>query len=297
MKLCKLLIWSSLALTTGYAAPVVAQDEIGIANVSQGYGHGLARTLDSPSCAYENTAYPFSGLYGFGDINGDCSGDPVPRLYHEQTCGRTACWPGSWSIIDPSTPDIFGFSMWWNPDRRLTVLTVRAHDGDLYAGGWGVDTWDTPLEGQPTWDEFVSGTPIVIRLRWADDMDYLCMPSFSDPSIVGLEYAAWEPFSLYYNGARPWECEVEVTIECLNNPPVIAWHSFMQFAGQNRLTVRVFPDRCRADFDQSGDVGVPDVFAFLTYWFRGWVRADWSGDAVCGVEDVFAYLTDWFGGV
>jgi hypothetical protein len=35
------------------------------------------------------------------------------------------------------------------------------------------------------------------------------------------------------------------------------------------LRVLIAGDTCRADFDRSGAVGVPDIFAFLSAWFVG----------------------------
>lgn len=55
---------------------------------------------------------------------------------------------------------------------------------------------------------------------------------------------------------------------------------------------------CRGDFDQSGVVGVDDVFAYLGAWFTGDVRADVVSDGagVPGIDSLFAYLAAWFGG-
>jgi hypothetical protein len=57
---------------------------------------------------------------------------------------------------------------------------------------------------------------------------------------------------------------------------------------------------CAADFDASGDVGVPDIFAFLSAWFAGtdspgaW-RTDFNGSCTIDVPDIFAFLSAWFG--
>ncbi|MBX3404789.1 MAG: hypothetical protein KF699_15375 [Phycisphaeraceae bacterium] len=61
------------------------------------------------------------------------------------------------------------------------------------------------------------------------------------------------------------------------------------------------PQRCPADFDRDGEVGVPDIFAFLTAWFAGpaspeaW-RADVDGSCAADVQDIFAFLGAWFAG-
>ena len=53
---------------------------------------------------------------------------------------------------------------------------------------------------------------------------------------------------------------------------------------------------CTADFDDNGEVEVPDIFAFLSAWFAGDESAEFDG--VCGiaVPDIFAFLSQWFAG-
>jgi len=57
-----------------------------------------------------------------------------------------------------------------------------------------------------------------------------------------------------------------------------------------------YPDACacRADFDGNGNVGVPDIFAFLAAWFAGNASADLDGVPGVGVPDIFAFLSIWF---
>lgn len=52
---------------------------------------------------------------------------------------------------------------------------------------------------------------------------------------------------------------------------------------------------CSADFDADGDLGVPDIFAFLTAWFNG-EPAAYSFGGTPGVPAIFAFLTAWFAG-
>ena len=51
---------------------------------------------------------------------------------------------------------------------------------------------------------------------------------------------------------------------------------------------------CPGDFNQSGSVGVPDIFAFLSAWFAGLPSADLDGAPGIGVSDIFAFLGLWF---
>lgn len=56
---------------------------------------------------------------------------------------------------------------------------------------------------------------------------------------------------------------------------------------------------CYADFDQSGQVNVPDIFAFLESWFAPSPRAVVGGNGqsgLPGVPDIFAFLGLWFAG-
>ncbi|MBX3405265.1 MAG: hypothetical protein KF869_00770 [Phycisphaeraceae bacterium] len=49
---------------------------------------------------------------------------------------------------------------------------------------------------------------------------------------------------------------------------------------------------CPCDWDGNGEVGVPDIFAFLTSWFAG--NGDFDGVNGTQVADIFAFLNCWF---
>lgn len=53
---------------------------------------------------------------------------------------------------------------------------------------------------------------------------------------------------------------------------------------------------CPGDFDASGTVDVPDIFAFLSGWFAQDVRADIDGVPGVAVPDIFTFLSIWFAG-
>jgi hypothetical protein len=65
-----------------------------------------------------------------------------------------------------------------------------------------------------------------------------------------------------------------------------------QMREQIRAAINSWMSSCIADIDQSGGVGVPDIFAFLAFWFRG--DGDFDGDGRTDVPDIFAFLSAWF---
>jgi len=60
--------------------------------------------------------------------------------------------------------------------------------------------------------------------------------------------------------------------------------------------MRQFRLVCAGDFDYSGTVAVPDIFAFLSAWFAQDERADFDRDDTIAVPDIFAFLSAWFAG-
>jgi hypothetical protein len=58
----------------------------------------------------------------------------------------------------------------------------------------------------------------------------------------------------------------------------------------------VCPAECPADFDNSGAVAVPDIFAFLAAWFAQGQGADFDNNGIIAVPDIFAFLAAWFAG-
>jgi hypothetical protein len=52
---------------------------------------------------------------------------------------------------------------------------------------------------------------------------------------------------------------------------------------------------CPCDWDGSGAIGVPDIFAFLASWFGQEPAADFDGVGGIAVPDIFAFLACWFG--
>lgn len=301
MNLSRALIWSALFLTTGWRAPAYCQhDPITAApNVGEGWGHGLARTWTAdPSCVYENVGHPFSGLRGWGDVHehGDCTN---PQLYHHRSFGTNTCWLESWELLPgdslESQIDTFSCSLAWGPDGALQYVNPRATDGISPMGRWctplPIGEFATP---QPSWDEFVAGTPIIVRATWLPAGDVFFFPYIQSWQERGEDYPSWEVWQALYDGARPWESDIEVVIEYLNGGLRFAPGGEMVFGCRFRLTCTPVDPLLPADLTRDGVVGVDDLFMFLEYWFAAYLRADWNRDSVVEAADIFAFLSDWF---
>lgn len=74
--------------------------------------------------------------------------------------------------------------------------------------------------------------------------------------------------------------------------------SFFGGAGNRCVLVRfdsVPQGPCPADYDGSGTVGIPDIFAFLADWFAG-APAAYGFGGTPGAPAIFAFLAAWFAG-
>ncbi|MFN7022123.1 MAG: GC-type dockerin domain-anchored protein [Phycisphaerales bacterium] len=64
---------------------------------------------------------------------------------------------------------------------------------------------------------------------------------------------------------------------------------------QHGLEPRVL-DLCPPDFDNSGEVGVTDLYAFVTDYFSADPAADFDYDSRLSSKDIFDFLSAWFAG-
>ncbi|HPO92750.1 MAG TPA: hypothetical protein PL072_04685 [Phycisphaerales bacterium] len=60
------------------------------------------------------------------------------------------------------------------------------------------------------------------------------------------------------------------------------------------VAVDIVHRHCICDFDQSGAVGVSDLFQFLDAWFALDESSDFDGSGDWGVADLFQFLDCWF---
>jgi hypothetical protein len=54
------------------------------------------------------------------------------------------------------------------------------------------------------------------------------------------------------------------------------------------------PPTCPADFNESGEVSVQDIFDFLAAYFSGDPDADFNGQGGLSVQDIFDFLAAFF---
>ncbi len=108
-------------------------------------------------------------------------------------------------------------------------------------------------------------------------------------------------------GVYVLELELFTTLEQIGTSRPF-WIVFNEGSGEiehaeaaNWVVENLVPQRCSADFDRDGSVGVPDIFSFLSAWFAGsstpdgW-RADFDGSCSVAVPDIFSFLSAWFTG-
>jgi hypothetical protein len=60
--------------------------------------------------------------------------------------------------------------------------------------------------------------------------------------------------------------------------------------------ISIPPVPCRADYNQSGNISVQDIFDYLSDYFAASPRADFNGSGSVTVQDIFDYLAAYFGG-
>jgi len=76
-------------------------------------------------------------------------------------------------------------------------------------------------------------------------------------------------------------------------PGLYPYHCHM-LEHEDHEMMRQFRLICPGDFDRSGVVNVPDIFAFLSAWFAGDPRADFNNNGTVFTPDIFAFLSAWF---
>lgn len=67
-------------------------------------------------------------------------------------------------------------------------------------------------------------------------------------------------------------------------------------ANMNQIPDECEEPDCLCDWDGNNELGVPDIFAFLSSWFAAEPAADFDGQNGIGVPDIFSFLACWFAG-
>ena len=299
MTLTKLLIWSHLALVTGYAAPVVAQElpertsawiEITATNCLQtnagpwdNYpctltpGHydvtnvqthwsNITRTRD---CFFGNP--PVVSIIAFDGTNTRQLAVP-PRTMDQAAAGLPN--PAYWDFrfeLDYSGP--------WSsyPCPLATETGYRRH---LIVLHWqhGPNGWELGNGAYSSfWFDF---TEPERGLNDQSDTGTYTMPMCAYPDCPDLDNRLIGDIDGF-------------DLRVLRSRSTVA---VVTIAGDT-MAIRIGSPPASADFNRDGVVNVPDVFAFLSAWFAGDIRAARSGDAACEFEDIAIYLGQWFAGV
>jgi hypothetical protein len=117
---------------------------------------------------------------------------------------------------------------------------------------------------------------------------------WTSPLVCGLPSST--PSSAFDAASGSWYVQ-ETTTAPVSPPPV------MTITFDGALTFH--PVLCGADFNQSGDLTVQDIFDYLNAWFAGCRGgtgdcagrdADFNCSNTITVQDIFDFLTAWFAG-
>jgi hypothetical protein len=279
MKLCKLLIWSSLALTTGYAAPVNAQPtttawlRIHVTEADAGFRSVLAacgtplqyRSEWEESYTHRDRFDPTPPVMTITSSDGqlatwqhmvDQQGSSNPHYWHVYTTVR-------WSASAAGCPggfrhsiDSFGVQFLGGLWRPYDIgCTIRGGDG--YGDLWS--PWDGSHE-----------PPIGEERVWAVRMFAAGLDGFID----GFDVASLRSDNTY----------AVVTTERTST-------------GAGTFDIWIGDPMFQGDFDGNGTTNVPDVFAMLAAWFAGDARAGLcDGAGGCAGADINSFLACWFRG-
>lgn len=88
----------------------------------------------------------------------------------------------------------------------------------------------------------------------------------------------------------------ELSYWFLNIAPVVASFPTPLEGELGDSFIRLTIQPCIADWNGDFASSVPDIFAYLTDWFRGEPNADIDGIPGVSVRDIFQFLTFWFTG-
>ena len=190
------------------------------------------------------------------------------------------CFPGTFP-----TPSAIGFRL-RGPVQRWTGSRLAADGEPAFAAAYAslgpvlsptcntvLDGFTIPVGANGTWHRHIEFTRL-----WPDGPGVFVveLELFSTSPAIADSLPFWFVFN---DGAD--EAEHDAAAEWVEE--------------------HLVPQLCPADFDRDGEVGVPDICAFLAAWFAGpgspeaW-RADFNGSCAVEVSDIFEFLGAWFAG-
>ncbi len=145
----------------------------------------------------------------------------------------------------------------------------------------------------------MSGPSVTLGISDAQDGAFhehgaFALTAPSSAGIYVLELAAWtgSPAGLSPAPSEPFWVVFNQNSTAQEQANCVAY-LLSRGAGTPGSSVSLCP--CAADFDQSGEVTVQDIFGFLNAWFAGLPSADVDGGGL-DVQDIFTFLNTWFAG-
>jgi len=181
-----------------------------------------------------------------------------------------------------------------DPSCRPSGLVKEADVRALDAIGWVIDTDNLPLPpSPPQCIEPAAGANVQTltpTLVWSS-------PGGADVHNVFVLPATGETPLLVARDLQSTQSTLAVPQGTLVAGQTYRWYvSSRNSAGIDFSQTRSFNTVCPADFNQSGDVTIQDIYDFLAAYFVPLTTADINGDGSVSVQDLLDFLQHYFAG-
>jgi hypothetical protein len=197
-----------------------------------------------------------------------------------------------WMEFEPKAPaivfstgakrQIAGFGDVWN-----LQLHIQPQNG--VTGTWG---WVWPPEWHGFWD--YGDLPNMLYAIRVDNYlsNYNTQATKANP--LWILKAIWTPDS--YDATTVVIDPIpltKVTIAAYTSPNSMAypWNPVKYYTSHAPTTIKIRPEVCPADCDESGELDIDDFICFQTYFALGDPLADCDGDGVLNIDDFICFQT------